>query len=30
VIEEFGSTTIVFPGQSLTVDPYGIMIVRRA
>jgi N-methylhydantoinase A len=30
VIEEFGSTTVVFPGQALTVDPYGIMIVRRA
>ena len=29
VIEEFGSTTVVFPGQVLTVDPYGIMIVRR-
>jgi N-methylhydantoinase A len=30
VIEEFGSTTVVFPGQQLTVDPHGIMIVRRA
>ena len=30
VIEEFGSTTVVFPGQYLTVDPHGIMIVRRA
>jgi N-methylhydantoinase A len=29
VIEEFGSTTVVFPGQALTVDPYGIMVVRR-
>jgi N-methylhydantoinase A len=29
VVEEFGSTTVVFPGQALTVDPYGIMIVRR-
>jgi len=29
VIEEFGSTTVVFPGQRLTVDPHGIMIVRR-
>ncbi len=29
VIEEFGSTTVVFPGQHLTVDPHGIMIVRR-
>ncbi len=30
MIEEFGSTTVVFPGQVLAVDPYGIMIVRRA
>jgi N-methylhydantoinase A len=30
VIEEFGSTTVVFPGQALAVDLYGIMIVRRA
>lgn len=29
VVEEFGSTTVVFPGQVLEVDPYGIMIVRR-
>ena len=29
VIEEFGSTTVVFPGQTLTVDPHGIMIVRK-
>ena len=29
VIEEFGSTTVVFPGQTLTVDPHGIMIVRQ-
>jgi N-methylhydantoinase A len=29
VIEEFGSTTVVFPGQALTVDPHGIMIVRK-
>ena len=29
MIEEFGSTTVVFPGQTLTVDAYGIMIVRR-
>jgi N-methylhydantoinase A len=29
VIEEFGSTTVVFPGQHLTVDPHGIMIVRK-
>jgi N-methylhydantoinase A len=30
VVEEFGSTTVVFPGQALTVDPHGIMLVRRA
>jgi N-methylhydantoinase A len=29
VIEEFGSTTVVFPGQVATVDPYGALIVRR-
>jgi N-methylhydantoinase A len=29
VIEEFGSTTVVFPEQTLTVDPHGIMIVRK-
>ena len=29
VVEEFGSTTVVYPGQVLEVDPYGIMIVRR-
>lgn len=28
IIEEFGSTTVVFPGQRLAVDDYGIMIVR--
>ena len=28
VVEEFGSTTVVFPGQRLTVDPHGIMILR--
>jgi N-methylhydantoinase A len=30
VIEEFGSTSVVFPGQSLAVDAHGILIVRRA
>jgi N-methylhydantoinase A len=30
VVEEFGSTTVVFPGQSLDVDPHGILIVCRA
>jgi N-methylhydantoinase A len=29
VIEEFGSTTVAFPRQTLTVDPHGIMIVRK-
>src|SRR5580704_4610307 len=29
VVEEFGSTTVVFPGQLLHVDPHGILIVRR-
>jgi N-methylhydantoinase A len=29
VVEEFGSTTVVFPGQSLEVDDHGILIVRR-
>jgi N-methylhydantoinase A len=28
IIEEFGSTTVVFPGQYLEVDPYGILIIR--
>jgi N-methylhydantoinase A len=30
VVEEFGSTTVVFPGQRLEVDPHGILIVRSA
>ncbi len=30
VVEEFGSTTVVFPGQSLEVDPYGMLIVRSS
>jgi len=28
VIEEFGSTTVVFPDQRVDVDPHGILIVR--
>jgi N-methylhydantoinase A len=28
IVEEFGSTTVVFPGQELTVDPHGILIIR--
>jgi N-methylhydantoinase A len=30
IVEEFGSTTVVFPGQVLTVDPHGILIIRAA
>jgi N-methylhydantoinase A len=30
VVEEFGSTTVIFPGQCLTVDPRGILIVQHA
>ena len=29
VIEEFGSTSVVFPGQTLEVDVHGILIVHR-
>jgi N-methylhydantoinase A len=29
VVEEFGSTTVIFPGQSLEIDERGILIVRR-
>jgi N-methylhydantoinase A len=29
VVEEFGSTTVVFPGQSLDVDTHGILTIRR-
>jgi N-methylhydantoinase A len=29
VVEEFGSTTVAFPGQFLEVDPHGILIIRR-
>jgi N-methylhydantoinase A len=29
VIEEFGSTTVVWPGQWLEVDPHGIILVRE-
>jgi len=28
IIEEFGSTTVVFPGQYLDVDAHGILIIR--
>jgi N-methylhydantoinase A len=30
VVEEFGSTTVVFPGQHLDVDAHGILVVRAA
>jgi N-methylhydantoinase A len=30
IIEEFGSTTVVFPGQELTVDPHAILIIAAA
>jgi N-methylhydantoinase A len=30
IVEEFGSTTVVFPGQHLAVDERGILIVRRS
>jgi N-methylhydantoinase A len=30
IVEEFGSTTLVFPRQTLTVDPHGILIIRQA
>ena len=28
VVEEFGSTTVIFPQQELTVDAHGILIIR--
>ncbi len=28
IVEEFGSTTVVFPDQHLDVDPHGITIIR--
>jgi N-methylhydantoinase A len=30
VVEEFGSTTVVFPGQYLEIDPHGVLIVRSS
>ena len=30
VIEEFGSTTVVFPGQYVEVDQHGILVIRPA
>ena len=28
VVEEFGSTTVVFPMQTVEVDPHGILVIR--
>ena len=28
VVEEFGSTTVVFPGQYVEVDPHGILVIH--
>ena len=28
IVEEFGSTSVVFPGQDLEVDPHGILVIR--
>jgi N-methylhydantoinase A len=28
IIEEFGSTTVVFPQQELAVDAHGILVIR--
>jgi len=30
VVEEYGSTSVVFPGQTLEVDPHGVLIIRAA
>ena len=30
IVEEFGSTTVLLPGQQLAVDPHGILIIRAA
>ena len=30
IVEEFGSTTVVFPRQELAVDVHGVLIVRTA
>lgn len=29
IVEEFGSTTVVFAGQTLQVDDHGIMVIRE-
>ena len=30
IVEEFGSTTVTFPGQHLAVDPHDILIIKAA
>jgi N-methylhydantoinase A len=30
VVEEFGSTTLVFPGQYVEADPHGILVIHPA
>jgi N-methylhydantoinase A len=30
IVEEFGSTTVVFPRQELVVDPHGILVIHPA
>ena len=30
IVEEFGSTTVVFTGQYLEVDPHGVLILRSS
>ena len=30
IVEEFGSTTVLFPAQELTVDAYAILIIRAS
>jgi N-methylhydantoinase A len=30
IVEEFGSTTVVFPQQEMTVDPHGILVIRSS
>ncbi len=30
IVEEFGSTSVIFPGQTIEVDPHGILVIRRS
>jgi N-methylhydantoinase A len=30
IVEEFGSTSVVFPQQEMTVDPHGILVIRSS